>query len=348
VFAALHNIAHPGIRASKRLLAARFVWPHMATDVAEMCRACQDCGRSKVHSQAAAGVQPIPVPARQFSHLHVDLVGPLPASKAGNTYLMTIVDRSTRWFEAVPMAAVTAADCASVLFTTWISRYGVPDDITSDRGPQFSSEVWAAVCRRLGINKKLTTAYHPQANGLVERLHRQLKEALRARQAGVQWEDHLPWVLLGLRVAPRDDTGVSAAQVTFGVQLTLPGELLGAPATAVEELAEGLRADTLGFQPVPLRPRSYAAVAAEVPAGLRAAAYVYVRRGGALPPLASKYEGPYKVIRKCEKYFVIKMGDKEDSVSVDRLKPYTALGEVSPAVPPRRGRPPNVAAPAAQ
>jgi hypothetical protein len=75
---------------------------------------------------------------------------------------------------------------------------------------------------------------------------------------------------------------------------------------------------------------------------------VYVRRGSALPPLASKYEGPYKVIRKCEKYFVIEMGDKEDSVSVDRLKPYTALGEVSPAVPPRRGRPPNVAAPAAQ
>jgi hypothetical protein len=64
-----------------------------------------------------------------------------------------------------------------------------------------------------------------------------------------------------------------------------------------------------------------------------------MQRGGALLPLASKYEGPYKVVRKCEKYFVIEMGDKEDSVSVDRLKPYTVLGKVSPAVPPKRRRP---------
>jgi Integrase zinc binding domain/Integrase core domain len=147
VFAALHNIAHPGIRASRRLVAARYVWPGVAADVAQMCRACQDCGRGKVHSQAAAAVEPIALPARQFSHIHVDLVGPLPASKAGNTYLMTIIDRSTRSFEAVPLAATATTDCAQALFVHWISRYGVPDFVTSDRGPQFASEVWAAVCQ---------------------------------------------------------------------------------------------------------------------------------------------------------------------------------------------------------
>jgi Integrase core domain len=219
-----------------------------------MCRACQDCGRGKVHSQAAAAaaVEPIALPARQFLHIHVDLVGPLPASKDGNTYLMTIIDRSTRWFEVVPLAATSAADCAQVLFVHWISRYGVPDFVTSDRGPQFASEMWAAMCRRLGIVKKLTTAFHPQANGLVERLHRQLKEVLRARQAGVNWEEHLPWVLLGLRVAPKEDSGVSAAQLTFGVQLTLPGDMLGA---AAEELASKLRTDAAVFVPLPLRQR---------------------------------------------------------------------------------------------
>jgi transposase InsO family protein len=163
------------------------------------------------------------------------------------------------------MADISAASCAKALFSTWISRYGVPDHITSDRGPQFVSEVWAAVCSRLGIEKKLTTAYHPQANGLVERLHRQLKEALRARGAADEWEEHLPWVLLGLRVAPKEDTGVSAAQVTFGVQLTLPGELLGAPPAAVEELVRGLQEDEAGFTPIPLRSRSYAEAAAEPP-----------------------------------------------------------------------------------
>jgi Integrase core domain len=263
-------------------------------------------------------------------------------------YLLTIMDRSTRWFEAAPLADISAAGCANALFTTWVSRYGVPDCITSDRGPQFASEVWAAVCRRLGICKKLTTAYHPQANGLVERLHRQLKESLRTRQAGSNWEEHLPWVLLGLRVAPKEDTGVSAAQATFGIQLTLPGELLGAPAMAAETLAERLQSDMSGFQPIPLRQRSYAEVAAELPGQLMAADYVYIRRGGMLPPLACKYEGPYKVLSKSEKFFVVQVGSKEDSVSVDRLKPYTAAGPVTAAAPPRRGRPPLVAAPAAQ
>jgi transposase InsO family protein len=299
-----------------------------------MCRACIDCGRGKVHSQHAAAAQPIEVPARQFSHIHVDLVGPLPVSKTGALYLLTIIDRSTRWFEAVPMAAVAAADCASALFVQWISRYGVPDQITSDRGPQFTSEVWAA--------------YHPQANGLVERFHRQLKEALRSRAAGVNWEEHLPWVLLGLRAAPKEDTGVSAAQVTFGVQLTLPGELLGAPPAAAEALAEQLKQDAVGFLPIPLRARSYAAAAAELPPALQKADFVYVRRGGALPPLAHKYDGPYKVKKKCDKYFVIQIGEKEDSVSVDRLKPYTAAQQISAAAPPRRGRPSLSAAPAAQ
>jgi hypothetical protein len=157
VFAALHNIAHPGIRATRRLQAARYVWPGLAAEVAQMSCACINCGHGKVHSQHATAAQPIEVPARQFLHIHVDLVGPLPASKTGALYLLPIIDRSTRWFEAVPMAAVAAAHRVSALFVHWISRYGVPDQITSDRGPQFTSEVWAVVCGRLGIKRKLGT-----------------------------------------------------------------------------------------------------------------------------------------------------------------------------------------------
>jgi hypothetical protein len=96
---------------------------------------CQDCGHGKVHSQAAAVAQPIPVPARQFAHLHMDLIGPLPCSQAGHTYLMTIIDWSTRWFEAQPMSDISAASCMKALFSTWIRRHEVPDNLTSDRGP---------------------------------------------------------------------------------------------------------------------------------------------------------------------------------------------------------------------
>ncbi len=78
VFAALHGVAHPGIRASRRLISHRFLWKGMRTDIANWCRDFQACQRSKTTRQPAAAVQPIPVPSGRFSHVHVDLVGPHP------------------------------------------------------------------------------------------------------------------------------------------------------------------------------------------------------------------------------------------------------------------------------
>jgi transposase InsO family protein len=97
----------------------------------------------------------------------VDLVGPLLPS-LGNTYLFTIIERTLRWPEAIPLASITAADCARALFTGWVSRFGVPATITSDRGAQFTSALWAGLCSLLNIQHLPTTAYHPQSNGLVE------------------------------------------------------------------------------------------------------------------------------------------------------------------------------------
>jgi transposase InsO family protein len=73
--------------------------------------------------------------------------------------------------------------------------------------------VWAAFCRQVGIKHIMTTAYHPQSNGMVECVHRKLKAALRSRNCGTDWAEHLPWVLMGIRAAPKDDTGVSSAEL---------------------------------------------------------------------------------------------------------------------------------------
>ena len=111
----------------------------------------------------------------------------------------------------------------------WVSRYGVPAVITSDRGAQFTSSLWAALCSLLNIQHNQTTAYHPQSNGMVERFHRRLKDALRARCAAANWINHLPWVLMGLRAAPREDDGSTPAQEVFGTPLILPGQFLDSP-----------------------------------------------------------------------------------------------------------------------
>ncbi len=170
-FLPLHNIAHPGIRATSRLVSSRFCWPHLSKQVSTMARACLHCQRSKVHKHVHLQPEQIEIPCRRFAHVHVDLVGPLPRS-AGFSYLLTVLDRTTRWPEAIPLTAVTAANCAAGFFHGWVQRSGLPATITSDRGPQFASSLWSALCSLLNITHVQTTAYHPQANSTVERFHR--------------------------------------------------------------------------------------------------------------------------------------------------------------------------------
>jgi len=334
VFDIFHCLAHPGIRATRRLMAARVIWEGMHRDVQSWCRDCQDCQRAKITKQPTAPVQPIPVPLQRFLHVHVDLVGPLPAARDGSRYLFTMIDRTSRWLEAVPIKNMEAATCAEVFISAWVARFGVPAQLTSDQGRQFSSAIWAHVCQQLGVQHQMTTAYHPQANGMVERAHRQLKDALRARLAGKSWLDHLPWVLLGLRAAPKEDSGLSSAEVLYGEPLTLPGQFVAAREPDVRELIKRL-------QHVPhLLTRPLPVLAAEDPPQVfQAAQMVYVRNMGTLPPLSPQYRGPFRVLARSAKHFKLQIGARTEQVTVDRLKPHLGAVTAGPALPPVRGRP---------
>jgi transposase InsO family protein len=105
--------------------------------------------------------------------------------------VLTIIDRATRWPEVLPLQNMTARECADVFITGWVARYGVPQTVTTDRGTQFTSELWKSMCKTLGVHHVTTTAYHPQSNGMIERFHRQMKEGLRARECGTAWIEHL-------------------------------------------------------------------------------------------------------------------------------------------------------------
>jgi transposase InsO family protein len=339
VFLAIHSIAHAGVRASRRMLASRFVWPGMASDITAWCKDCQDCARGKTTVHIAAEVEPIEIPSRRFLHLYVDLVGPLPTSKNGESHVLTIIDRSTRWVEAVLLTSTTADSCTSAFVTSWVSRFGVPARVTSDRGPQLAGAVWAAFCKQVGIKHIMMTAYHPQSNGMVERVHRQLKAALRSRNCGADWAEHLPWVLMGIRAAPKDNTGVSLAELVYGCGMVLPGELQ-VPSPPIIDAA---------LTPPPLPPphdmrlgrkqRHGRSRERRPPVTLQQAAYVYVRRGYCGKPLAPVYSGPYEVVERSPKYFTLRVGGAVQSLSVERLKPHTGRLPVTPAPPPRRGRP---------
>ena len=150
-------------------------------------------------------------------------MGPLPSSH-GFSYILTCIDRFTRWPEAVPITDITAETVAHAFIQCWISRFGVPSTVTTDRGRQFESALWDKLMQLLGCKRIRTTSYHPAANGLIECFHRQLKASLKAHPNPTQWTESLPLVLLGVRTQLKEDLKCTAAELVYGTTLRLPGE----------------------------------------------------------------------------------------------------------------------------
>ena len=321
VFKSLHDLSHPGIRATQTLITSRFVWPGINSDVRRWTRSCIQCQRAKVHRHTLTPLSSFPTPNARFEVVHIDIVGPLPPSHC-YTYLLTCVDRYTRWPEAIPLTTITSEAVAHAFISGWISRFGVPSNIITDRGRQFESQLWSNLMTLLGIKRSRTTAYHPQANGMVERFHRQLKAALKAKTNSNDWMTTLPLVLLGIRTAFKQDIHSTAAEMVYGTTLCLPGEFFTpTPTNSLPDPSEFLNKLKHHFQRIhPIAPRSITSKA-NIPKELATATHVFVRQDAIRKPLQPPYNGPYPITKRNNKHFTIKINDKTTTVSIDRLKP---------------------------
>ena len=334
VFEALHALSHPGIRATQRLITSRYVWPGINSDIRRWARTCLRCQLSKVHRHTVAPLTTFATPDSRFDKVHIDIVGPLPPSR-GYVYLLTCIDRFTRWPEAIPLADITAESVARAFLTTWISRFGIPSTVTTDRGRQFESSLWKQFTQLLGTKRLRTTAYHPISNGLIERFHRHLKSALKAQPQPEHWIDSLPLVLLGIRTAVKDDLHCTTAELVYGTSLRLPGEFFTPsnddsvdPASYVAKLKTTMQ----NLQATPTRrsqrPNSHISDA------LLSASHVFVRHDAVRTPLQQPYDGPYRVIKRTDKYFTLQIKGRQNTVSIDRLKPAHLEREHTPTLPP--------------
>jgi transposase InsO family protein len=174
VFQSVHDMSHPGTKATAKLVAQRFVWPGIQKDCSTSARACQACQRSKVSRHTATSAGDFTLPAARFPHVHIDLISPFPTS-TGYTYCLIALGCFTHWPEAIPIPDSTSDTVARALLTCWISSFGCSQTITTDQGRQFESHFFHSLTILCGIQLSWTTSYHPAANRLVERFYRTLK-----------------------------------------------------------------------------------------------------------------------------------------------------------------------------
>ncbi|KAL7291651.1 hypothetical protein TKK_0014689 [Trichogramma kaykai] len=147
-FDAAHHLSHPSGRATAKRVALQYFWPSLRKDVGRWAKQCVPCQLSKIHRHNRAELGNFTTPDGRFDHIHLDIVK-MPMSQ-GCQNCLTIIDRYTRWLQAIPLTDITAPTVSKALFSGWISLFGTPLTITTDQGGQFESRLFAELGSMVG------------------------------------------------------------------------------------------------------------------------------------------------------------------------------------------------------
>ena len=204
---------HLGWKKTAARVMQRFYWPTLFHDVKQLCKTCPECQKTAAHRKLRAPLIPLPIMEEPFRRIAMDIVGPLPRSRSGNRYILVICDYVTRYPEAIPLRSIDAEHVAEELLK-FFSRVGVPQEILTDQGSNFTSKLLAELYRLLKIQSIRTSPYHPQTDGLVECFNKTLKAMLRRTATeGKDWDRLVPYLsgsptgfhrLLAVRIGLRE------------------------------------------------------------------------------------------------------------------------------------------------
>ena len=348
---------HLGIFKTYEKLRLRYYWRGMFQDVQHWCRSCVHCAMKKTpRARHKAPLLPIPVEGA-FDRVAVDCVGPFPPSKSGNRYLVVFSDYLTRWPEAFAVPTIDAPVIARLFVDEIIGRHGAPRTLLSDRGQNFMSRFIREVCKITNTEKVNTTAYHPQTDGLVERLNGTLVQSLSMYVSTNQkdWDQHLQSVLLAYRVSPSETTGESPFYLLYGrdprlpldVSLLAPSPDDLTPSVAehrarivrhIEEAQEMARSNIQRAQQRMKLQYDQHATLTDFAIGQRVWAFTPKTKKGLSRKLLHNWHGPYRVIQKLSPaHYLLRTATNNrvtTAVHVNRLKPYYDPSDRPLQVPP--------------
>ncbi|GAA6018098.1 hypothetical protein JCM10207_006080 [Rhodosporidiobolus poonsookiae] len=176
------SAGHPGVERTLERLRRNAYFPQERRFVENYVSSCDHCFRNKSRRTAPHGfLQPLPAPERPWSSIALDFVVKLPTTPDGYDSILVVVDRFTKYAHFIPCteAGTDASRFAQLFYDNIFAQHGLPDDIVSDRGAVFDSSFWRTLSRLTRTKLSMSTAYHPQSDGVTERLNQTLEQYLR-------------------------------------------------------------------------------------------------------------------------------------------------------------------------
>lgn len=216
---------HLGYHKTLEKIKDRYFWFNMNTDIYNHCKNCLSCaGRKHMSHKVCHELVPIVVPEKPFTKMAVDILGPLPLTYNGNRHVIIFGDYTTKWIEAFPIVDMKAETVAKLFVENIVCRFGSPNELLSDQGTNFTSNIVKEVTKMCNTRKIFTTPYHPQTDGMVERFNSTLLTMISMYVSTNQrdWDTLLPYMLFAYRTSKHATTKYTPFFLLYGFESRLP------------------------------------------------------------------------------------------------------------------------------
>lgn len=302
IFKLLHGTSHPSMEITTSLITQRYYWPRMTSSIKEMIKACPSCTPTNDAKPTHAVIKP----NEPLKDIILDVVGPLLQSN-GFKHCLILIDKNTGWFETAPIRKVDSPTIIKLISEQWISRFGVPESITSNSNIQICSNSFKSFCDLNSITYNNKNAFDGNSNKFLERIHHILKNAILTAAKSTKWASDLPSILLGLRNRPSAH-GYSPSQLLYNMTPRLPNEMFNPSSSSLNPKVSysAYRKFTQGH----------------LPSTMNSATHVYVQASEERLTLAPPYLGPFIVLSNDGQTVVYQdIVGKQQKIPVDRCRP---------------------------